>query len=658
MERPPKRPRIAIIEEPDSSSDLYRDRARNDNRLKGAFENIFLKYTKDFTNVGDEIDLQTGEIVVNNGHISRMRNEQDVGEGEAGAILRAFADDMVGTISDSDDTEGSESGEVVALGLDQGVEMEDTATCDDTIVKATQPTATGESTAHSRMQRPSQVEHTTPLGRQPTEAAAIEALGRGIGMQIAQFIAQWQSSPPVLSSLWSAPPLPQHTPLSRDVSQPLPRSLPPRPVSPQTGSIWAVPDPTAGVRLVRPVSRRFATERRSLPRDNASPHVDSHGEDPEYASDEEDDEEEGNKHNFPTYLDRSRQYSANTSAKRAYKGRKSRYQFSDEDNILLLELKEDHQFPWATICSYWPDRPPWIVQHHYHKHLKNQSPGSAESIRIPPDQGEEQLAEPAFGRERSISRDSESAQDLIPQMTRDFSVPSSPLQTRQRPFRKPQSQRTAALPPDATVDRNSPDLEDWNLGAPAAPDVAHMLSDQLDASSESDSPEVPVPQDSIESHSSPEVSQHTEPVTVQRTPSARKQIMGSTGRKSISGRHSGLSSGKSKARSSLEKHNPQLMAATPRAAKTPIVKQESDDELDWSSASNLVSISNIMASPKTSSHRQHSSGRSGSRPKYRRVSGVRAPAKSQHTPSRSSGLKRAIDMYEDDDDSLDELTLV
>ncbi|KAI9764964.1 MAG: hypothetical protein M1840_007886 [Geoglossum simile] len=70
-------------------------RRRNDLRLKATFEAIFEKYGKDFTGVGDEIDLQTGQIVVDNGHISEMRDEQDVGEcmGEdVGRLLRALTE--------------------------------------------------------------------------------------------------------------------------------------------------------------------------------------------------------------------------------------------------------------------------------------------------------------------------------------------------------------------------------------------------------------------------------------------------------------------------------------------------------------------------------------------------------------------------------------
>jgi hypothetical protein len=93
------------VDEPDPSDHLQRDRYRNDIRLKGALEDIFVKYTKDFTDVGDEIDLQTGEIVVNNGHISRMRDEQDVGEDNVSAVLNAFAEDIVDGMSDGEGTE-------------------------------------------------------------------------------------------------------------------------------------------------------------------------------------------------------------------------------------------------------------------------------------------------------------------------------------------------------------------------------------------------------------------------------------------------------------------------------------------------------------------------------------------------------------------------
>lgn len=85
MERPSKRPRLSLARDTEDApdvSDLEKARSENDLRLKTIFESIFEKYGKDFTDVGDEIDLRTGKVVVNNGHISRMEVEEDTGEPE------------------------------------------------------------------------------------------------------------------------------------------------------------------------------------------------------------------------------------------------------------------------------------------------------------------------------------------------------------------------------------------------------------------------------------------------------------------------------------------------------------------------------------------------------------------------------------------------
>ncbi|KAK5992843.1 hypothetical protein PT974_06265 [Cladobotryum mycophilum] len=55
------------------------ERAYSDHRFQATMAHIFDKYGRDFEGIGDEIDLMTGEIVVNNGHVRNMRNEGDVG---------------------------------------------------------------------------------------------------------------------------------------------------------------------------------------------------------------------------------------------------------------------------------------------------------------------------------------------------------------------------------------------------------------------------------------------------------------------------------------------------------------------------------------------------------------------------------------------------
>jgi len=104
MERPSKRPR-------NESSPLNRDEVDNDEltlrpeevnairdpgyqlqnsravaafKLKSAFERIFEKYEKDFTGVGDEIDLRTGKVVVDNGHLQSLKDSTWLANGDDG----------------------------------------------------------------------------------------------------------------------------------------------------------------------------------------------------------------------------------------------------------------------------------------------------------------------------------------------------------------------------------------------------------------------------------------------------------------------------------------------------------------------------------------------------------------------------------------------
>lgn len=96
---------------------LAHNRRANDARLKSRFEHIFWKYGRDFEGVGDEIDLETGEVHVNNGHLENMRHEVDPGE-----VLRMFGDSLdksagpgrggqfVGETLPEDDADSSGSG--------------------------------------------------------------------------------------------------------------------------------------------------------------------------------------------------------------------------------------------------------------------------------------------------------------------------------------------------------------------------------------------------------------------------------------------------------------------------------------------------------------------------------------------------------------------
>lgn len=87
MERPHKRPRLhflgSVSPEPDEELDVARQ--RNDNLLKTKWENIFSKYEKDFTGIGDEIGMLSSELVVDNGHIRSLQTEGATGDVWGGA---------------------------------------------------------------------------------------------------------------------------------------------------------------------------------------------------------------------------------------------------------------------------------------------------------------------------------------------------------------------------------------------------------------------------------------------------------------------------------------------------------------------------------------------------------------------------------------------
>lgn len=111
METPRKRSRVSSYEDPSLGLDELR--ARNDLKLKSAFESIFQKYSQDFSGVGDEVDLETGEIVVNNGHLLGMRDEVDIGYDK---------DDETDELGD-DLLSGLEQGELRGLYMEKSLDL-------------------------------------------------------------------------------------------------------------------------------------------------------------------------------------------------------------------------------------------------------------------------------------------------------------------------------------------------------------------------------------------------------------------------------------------------------------------------------------------------------------------------------------------------------
>jgi len=73
-----KRVKLLRTCEADENADLEAKRRQNEIRLRGTFEAIFEKYARDFTGIGDEVNMETGTVEVDNGHLRGMRHERDI----------------------------------------------------------------------------------------------------------------------------------------------------------------------------------------------------------------------------------------------------------------------------------------------------------------------------------------------------------------------------------------------------------------------------------------------------------------------------------------------------------------------------------------------------------------------------------------------------
>ena len=64
---------------PEPDAELAQKRKQNDNMLKTRWEQVFARYEKDFSGVGDEINMVTGEVEIDNGHLRLMQDDFDIG---------------------------------------------------------------------------------------------------------------------------------------------------------------------------------------------------------------------------------------------------------------------------------------------------------------------------------------------------------------------------------------------------------------------------------------------------------------------------------------------------------------------------------------------------------------------------------------------------
>lgn len=216
--------------EEDPDTQLQHRRARLDYKLKSTFEAIFEKYGKDFDGLGDEIDLETGEIVVNNGHLTKMQDERDAGDtSKARRALREFtaeAEDSPTSYLDTDmledekeyedideenedDTESTTSDD----GIDDGMILRGFAKANRFIQKPAELKAPNKSPPRkSRRKEHRQAGTRTKI--MPSRSDILMQFGPELGPHIAKFVSQQQvPDSPVqddshIESAWRVPRIP------------------------------------------------------------------------------------------------------------------------------------------------------------------------------------------------------------------------------------------------------------------------------------------------------------------------------------------------------------------------------------------------------------------------------------------------------------------
>ncbi len=254
------------VSEPDA--DLQQKRARLDYKLKSTFEAIFEKYGQDFEGVGDEIDLETGEVVVDNGHLLEMHDERDAGDTSRRNLVRDYTEDA----EDIDDIPSSSLEETEVMDDEDDEEevlSEDEEMMEDDMIlrgfaKANRFVQGSPELGSSRAvipprrePQPFAVSRPDVRGNAlPSKTDILAKFGPQLGPQIVDFVSHQQvPNDSHVEPAWRAPELPSFAPVKRPVVKRA--TLAPdihRSPSPEASrSIWA-PVGTRGPRKRKAIS--------------------------------------------------------------------------------------------------------------------------------------------------------------------------------------------------------------------------------------------------------------------------------------------------------------------------------------------------------------------------------------------------------------------
>ncbi|KAF4625269.1 hypothetical protein G7Y89_g12903 [Cudoniella acicularis] len=220
---------------PDPNAEFEQRRALLDYKLKSTFEAIFEKYGKDFDGIGDEIDLATGEIIVNNGHLVEMQDERDTGDGhrpqhdleedildsEEGLSNSAIDDDIM------DEEDYGEEQDDLEDALSEDDMMED-----DIILRGF-----AQASQFLQPEINSPPMHVPPLFQEdlrqpsmrshihnpnlPSQSEIIAQFGSQLGPQIIKYVAQQQQDDSNVEPAWRIPDIPTVAPRKRLLLNPV-----------------------------------------------------------------------------------------------------------------------------------------------------------------------------------------------------------------------------------------------------------------------------------------------------------------------------------------------------------------------------------------------------------------------------------------------------
>lgn len=243
----------------DPDLDLQESRARNDLRLKSTFEAIFRKFEHDFTGIGDEIDFQTGEIVVNNGHIKGMRSEHDIGDRkkgpseDLGTSMTAFGEGLrvretSSLLSDDFDTLSNCGHKKVKVwahiggqSVDDDVDSLLGSEQDPDVPTEQDPQMEDIWSTGDGLRNKTTVNNSAPHQELPSQQAILFQFGPTLGLQIADLVSRMRNpnGAPV-EEAWRVPDLPAPPPTQKPILKSLINMRRERSVSPLNQmSLWA-----------------------------------------------------------------------------------------------------------------------------------------------------------------------------------------------------------------------------------------------------------------------------------------------------------------------------------------------------------------------------------------------------------------------------------